>query len=60
MEAHLMGLDNHVDLRRRFDQWGRDLSFFAFQRSQRAQPVDVLDAIWGDDLSAQRPRPWLR
>ena len=55
-----MGADDHVDLRRSFDQWSRDLSFFEYRRSLRAVPVDVLDAVYGDELAVLRPRPWLR
>lgn len=55
-----VGLDDHVDLRRRFDQWERDLSFFECRGMPRAEPVDVLDALWGDDPSLLRPRPWFR
>jgi hypothetical protein len=30
-----VGLDDHVDLRRRFDEWERDLSFFAVRVEPR-------------------------
>ena len=54
-----MGLESHVDLRRRFDQWERDLSFFAVQR--RPQPAaPEPDALWGDDPILVKERPWLR
>ena len=54
------GVDDQVDLRRRFDQWSRDLSFCEYRRSLRAVPVGVLDAVYGDELAVLRPRPWLR
>jgi hypothetical protein len=58
-----MGLEDHVDLRRRFDQWGRDRTFGRYELKPAPIPifdVDVGDAIWGDDPSLRGIKTWVR
>lgn len=48
----MSGVEDWVDLRRAFERWERDLSFFAIDRLPRSRP----DALYGDDPRLTRDR----
>ncbi len=58
----MSGVDDWADLRRRFDRWERDLSFFRVERTRSERSVSGLDqrVLWGDDPILTQRRPWFR